>query len=211
MLLRHAPRASRSFRNRLDRTRGAPAKAARAVSAGTNTRCRKGINSPTATPFLVTMNDFPLSSARMTRPLSLRSSRWVMRRLMTPHRSTRATRRRRGLPRQEGARLCRRLLHQKGKKRATLCQDSDQPRRLDAGGRRRPECSSSARGPRVSGPENGSDLRPQFRDAPMHDIQTSSKSTPKYRGSSDLACPPLPATPPWDAASGIPPKRAHSG
>ena len=55
--------------------RGAPAKAARAASAGTNIRWRTGINSPTGTPLRVTTKDFPLSRARITLPLSLRSSR----------------------------------------------------------------------------------------------------------------------------------------
>ena len=71
-----------SFRKRPGATRGATAKAARAASVGTNTRCRRGISSPTGTPLRVTMNAFPLSRARMIRPLSLRSSRWVIRRLI---------------------------------------------------------------------------------------------------------------------------------
>jgi hypothetical protein len=41
----------------------------------------------------VTMKAFPLSRARMIRPLSLRSSRWVIRRLIAGHCSTHATRR----------------------------------------------------------------------------------------------------------------------
>ena len=80
-----------SLRKRAGATRGAPANTATAVSAGTNCRRRNGISSPTGTPLRVTTKDCPLSSARMIRPLSLRSSRCVIRRLMPTYCSTCAT------------------------------------------------------------------------------------------------------------------------
>ena len=80
-----------SLRKRAGTTRGALANTATAVSAGTNCRWRNGISSPTGTPLRVTTKDWPLSSARMIRPLSLRSSRCVMRRLMPAYCSTCAT------------------------------------------------------------------------------------------------------------------------
>ena len=49
-----------------------------AASAGTNRRFRNGLSSPTGTPFRVTMNSSPRSSARMISPLWFRSSRCVI-------------------------------------------------------------------------------------------------------------------------------------
>src|SRR5688500_7837458 len=75
--------ASTSFRNRLRAVRGAPRKALATDPAGTNTRGLTGRSSPTGTPLRVTVKVSPLSRALMMRPLSLRSSRWVILRLIS--------------------------------------------------------------------------------------------------------------------------------
>ena len=67
--------ASTSQRNRVRAIRGARQYAAVTTSAGTNARGLTGTNSPTGTPSRVTVKASPLSSDRMIRPLSLRSSR----------------------------------------------------------------------------------------------------------------------------------------